>query len=493
MEAALEPMSTPRLQPRQLKDSNVNPKLDALPMTMVETLNTASIRVAGSTSTEPLITSAEPPQPQHHEPTPSDLLKEKADMLGSRQTKFYRTHEAALDANDEALYELKKLTVLSGTWADPARMAIANEAKKIISAALKTYEAAVGFMESTRDFSYSAFHIDKAWRKRSESDLRDIKSALHKSEQARLAERYRTERERIAERTTLCAEVELASSECVGAEQHGLAALHMARTTLTAELDDAEVMLHEEIDRLQAALDKERKERKMEASRRAAALQFERAAKEREMEETKKVLGQLNSERKEHSSNADEIRSLRQGVVELHARKDELQTELAGAAARQVQAVNTMKRHMTSVLEQMEARKQRENDLLSAEIKRLHACIKVALGPSMRAPAGCMVNERDFQKARQDLYFESLKAIGVEPSMLTERVKETISWRAQRQKLGELEQPRMIHRAPPLFFGAAPPPGKKPTSQPSPRESDGRVRPNSARPTFSVSVKGVSR
>ena len=437
-----------------------------------------------------------------NDPTPTDLLKAKADLLSAKQAKFYTVHDAAEQVHDDALFELRKLTVLSGTWADPARNAVTNEAKRIITSAVKTYEAAVAFMESTRDFSFSAFDIDRAWRKKAAADNAALTQALEKSEQTRLLERFQTGKERDAERETMVAEIDLASSECVIAEQQGLAALDVTNKALATDLHEAEVYFHFQLDFLQAALDRERRERKNDQRRRMAALHFERAAKEREMEETARILGVLNSERKEKTSSADEIRSLRRGVEELYAQKEELRIELSEAAARQVEAVDKMKQNMMTAMTAMEAKKQRENDTLSAEINRLRSVINTALEPSVRPPSGTEANQRAFAIARQELYYETLKASGVRPDMLTERVKETISWRAQRQ---QLEHPVMSHRAPPLYFGAAPPVGQKPNKDatPSPRASASRLkpaqaqshtpadspkRPSSARPGFSVTV-----
>ena len=443
-----------------------------------------------------------------------DVLRSLASKVSAMQRAFHKQDKSTKAINENAHESIEKCFQTSSvTWADPLRLLIRKEVRKLINASEETYESAVDLESAAKEFEAAAFEVPQLLHERMLIESANIRRALKEEEEAHAADVKRLEAERVAEVEPLRAEVVRLKVELAATQKYGAVIAPVICAAFAPDVEELERQVGTVRAEMEAILYRKIEEHAKEAFRRRVANQFTQAAKEAELAETQKILSQLNTQlESEKAEKQQQARTLKEGTAMLRDQLIAKQKENERLMHRiENYAAEAEGRKMAALREQ-ELRMQAEADLLSAEIMRLRGAISSALKPTPPPPPEAVADGRAFLLARQKMFYESLKApLGEDPkdaARLPKAGPSSLSWRGHKTKLEvvrDLNPQRMSFKndaSKDGTFGPAPPlrpPNLRPPSaqrDDSPRvrrqQQQQQVRPSSAAPAARPAGPGVS-
>ena len=416
----------------------------------------------------------------------AELLRDLAVSLASAHwTEVEGAHTATCESVDVAFSVVQALTCSNMTWADPVRLAVCSEFRRLAICATEALEAAARYERETCTFANTAHAVLEKSYERSAAERARLHGAVRSLEQARIDDRQLAQ----ARETELRDEIARLLAELGNAKRAShasCAAVEAMCVVLATDVHACEEELCVERERGNAKLERQRKiyDQQVAAlhAKHGAAMMAQYVAQQRELEETKAVIARMNDSRRE---GAQEASTLREGILELEARYAESQRQLREHDSQLKQLLASAERQTEARLAALDEYRQREAGALTDEIKRLRMAIDEALlpcNPPPDASRGERADSKAFLRARENLFYESLKArLGVRADGVsgdanrlaaTGGAEGSVSWRGQRAKLS---QPRMSFGSATDTFGGFVPPEQPPPSPPTTERAKGRT------------------
>lgn len=443
-----------------------------------------------------------PPLPCHNDA--SDAVRGEAANLMDTIQAVDKSHASRSAAVDAAIFEIEKVTLSSTTWADVARQTVIKELRKISTLTLDTYTTAAEERRQAGEFAGVAIEVCDVLTERAADDGTKVREALLISEDRRVRENVQATEALAEERARSREEIERLRAALANEQRQSEAVRGATCSAMAVALKENEELVETVEERFRAALDALRDEHRKEVAMLNARNAASKLGRARDQGEKNRIIAQLNvSLKRTETSGAVEADTLRKSAEAITKQCEEQQKQIVHEQRRCDVVMEMAERECQERLAELDARRQREADLLAEEITRLRGAIKDALKPCRAAPGDAVADRNAFTQARQMLFYESLKAqLGVkDPSKAVDSAEVArrlaaaneakLTWRGQRESLA-LHKPRMAFRSDfRESFGTAPPlptHKRRPGSAASPRVRQARPATAAAAPTASTAA-----